>query len=275
LATGDVIAFVDADVVVHPEALPGMYALLSETPDLGAVFGAYDVHPPVPTFISQFKNLSHTYVHEVGSPEANTFWAGLGAVRTDAFRAVHGFDERFARPSVEDIDLGYRLRQAGYRIRLDPRFRATHLKAWTWGNVVRTDIRARGIPWTQMILRFKALANDLNTSTALRLSVVSSYLTVLFLLLALVNPWAIAGAAAAFGILLALNRDFYRWLHTMRGPTFALRATMAHLLHHLCNGVSFVTGTFLYAASQFGLRLPGALPSTPWLRGMDDGGSRG
>ena len=81
--------------------------------------------------MSQFKNLSHAYVHEVGNPAASTFWAGLGAVRAAAFQRVGGFDERFVRPSVEDIDLGYRLAAAGYPLRLDPAFRGTHLKRWT------------------------------------------------------------------------------------------------------------------------------------------------
>ncbi len=45
-----------------------------------------------------------------------------------------------------------------------------------------TDIRARGIPWTQLIHRYGALANDLNTRHELRWSVVLSYVLLLSLL---------------------------------------------------------------------------------------------
>src|SRR5690606_35080077 len=134
--TGEILVFVDADVVPAPGAITGMSDLLARSPDVAAVFGAYDLTPPERNFCSQFKNLAHSYVHEIGNPEASTFWAGLGAVRTEAFRAVGGFDDRFTRPPVEDIELGYRLVAAGYRIRLDPRFRGTHLKRWTFGNCV-------------------------------------------------------------------------------------------------------------------------------------------
>lgn len=214
--------------------------------------------------MSQFKNLSHAYVHEVGNPDARTFWAGLGAVRAEAFRAVGGFDERFGRPSVEDIELGYRLAAAGYGLRLDPRLRGTHLKRWTLWNAIVTDIRARGIPWTQLIHRFDALANDLNTSTALRLSVVVSYLILVAIVAAVVYPWSLAVAAGLVPALVWLNLDYYRWLARQRGRWFGCRAVGAHWIHHLCNGVSFVAGTAIETMNRIGVRLPGALPLGRW-----------
>ena len=95
------------------------------------MFGAYDHAPVATNFISQFRNLYHAYVHEASGEDGSTFWSGLGAIRASAFYAVGGFDERFSRPSVEDIDLGYRLCASGHRIRLDTRFRGGHLKRWS------------------------------------------------------------------------------------------------------------------------------------------------
>ena len=83
---------------------------------IGAVFGAYDESPAAPGLVSQAKNLAHAFVHHGSPGNAVTFWAGLGAVRTQVFLAVNGFDERFGRPSIEDIDLGYRLTAAGFGI---------------------------------------------------------------------------------------------------------------------------------------------------------------
>lgn len=264
VASGDVLVFVDADVVPAPDAIPGMCGLLDREPRLAGVFGAYDHHPSAPNFMSQFKNLSHTYVHEIGNPDAKTFWAGLGAVRRAAFQAVGGYDERFRRPSVEDIELGYRLVGAGYPLRLDPTFRGTHLKRWTLWNCIVTDIRARGVPWTQLIHHFKAQSNDLNLSTALRASVVVSYLFLAAILTVVITPWALAAAAALVVALVVLNRDYYRWFARERGVWFAARVVGVHLIHHLCNGVSFVAGTALHLASRVGIKLPGALPDTRW-----------
>ena len=265
-ARGDLLVFVDADVIAHADALSGMCRFLESAPEIAAVFGAYDLEPPQSNFMSQYRNLSHAHVHEEGNPEAATFWAGLGAVRTEAFRAVGGFDERFGRPSVEDIELGYRLRRAGYRLRLDPRFRGTHLKRWTvWSSIV-IDLRARGIPWTQLIHRFGALANDLNTRVELRLSVALACLLVLSLAAAALTPVALLVALASFVALVGLNFRYYAWFARQRGILFALGVVPAHILHHLCNAISFVVGTGLHLFGRFGWSLPGMLPKAEWTR---------
>jgi GT2 family glycosyltransferase len=263
-ATGDVLVFVDADVVATPDALAGMCQLLESEPDIAGVFGAYGLKPPESNLMSQYKNLSHAYIHEAGNREATTFWAGLGAMRTSVFRQVGGFDERFRRPSVEDIDLGYRVSRAGHRLRLDPRFRGEHLKRWTIWSSIATDIRARGIPWTQLIFKYRALSNDLNTRLSLRWSVVLVYVLVGSLLATIATPRA---GLPAFGALLAivtLNCRYYRWIARQRGFVFAVKVLPAHVLHHFCNGVSFTVGTTMYLCSRLGIRLPGALPACPW-----------
>ncbi len=263
-ATGDVLIFVDADVVSAPDALAGMCRLLEQQPDVAAIFGAYDHDPAERNFMSQYKNLSHACIHESGNPEASTFWAGLGAIRTDVFRQVGGFDERFARPSVEDIELGYRVRKAGFRIRLDPRFRGKHLKRWTTWNSIVTEVKFRGIPWTQLIHRYGALTNDLNTRSALRLSVALSYVLLASGMATAIWPLAALVAVAALAVLIAINRGYYAWFVKQRGWRFTLQVIPAHVLHHLCNGMSFVVGTTIYLTTRLGLRFPGALPASDW-----------
>src|SRR5262249_55051857 len=115
-ARRDVLVFVDADVVIAPGSLERLARMFDERPSVAAIFGAYDEQPADPGFISQYKNLAHSFVHQASAGKAETFWAGFGAVRRDAFFAVGGFDERFTRPSVEDIDLGYRLTRARYEV---------------------------------------------------------------------------------------------------------------------------------------------------------------
>jgi GT2 family glycosyltransferase len=266
-ASGDVLVFVDADVIAAPDSLSGLCGVLEREPDVAAAFGAYDLKPPQPNFMSQYKNLSHACVHELGNPEAGTFWAGLGVVRTKVFREVSGFDERFRRPSVEDIDLGYRIRRAGHRLRLDPRFRGTHLKKWTIKSSIVIDITARGIPWTQLIHRYGALSNDLNTRHELRWSVVLAYLLALSVV---AMPFVLSvgllsfAALAALAALIVLNRSYYQWFLKRKGWAFTARVVPAHILYHLCNGVSFVAGTLLHLGTRMGLDLPGSLPEMSW-----------
>ncbi|NJR31347.1 glycosyltransferase [bacterium] len=144
VATGDILVFIDADVVASVGDLARVAEILEQQPDIAAVFGAYDDAPGHPGFMSQYKNLAHSFIHRTSSTVAQTFWAGFGAVRRDAFLSVGGFDERFERPSVEDIDLGYRLNAAGFRLMLDSTLRCCHLKRWTESRVRRVSYDSDG-----------------------------------------------------------------------------------------------------------------------------------
>ena len=265
VARGDVLVFVDTDVVVQPDALRLLADLFLSDQTLGAAFGAYDEMPADQGFFSQCRNLAHSFIHQRSSREATTFWAGLGGVRASVFESVGGFDPRFTQPSVEDIDLGYRIRQAGYRIILDASARGTHLKRWTlWSSIV-TDIRDRGVPWTQLLNRYSAMQNDLNLTHKYRAAVVLAYALVICLAAAVRWPALLLPAAGIAGALWLIDMPYYRFFVTRRGLLFTLAWFPFHILHHLCNGVSFVIGTLLYVGRRWaGLVLPWTLPVTPW-----------
>jgi GT2 family glycosyltransferase len=264
-AVGEVLVFIDADVVVSRMGLTRMMWMFGEHPETAAAFGSYDGRPAEPGFMSQYRNLSHSFIHHSSAIEARTFWAGFGAVRRDAFHAIGGFDERFGRPSVEDIDFGYRLAEAGYRVVLDPTLSACHLKRWTLRSAIVSDVRDRGIPWTQLILRYGALRDDLNLRAEYRWSIVLVYLAVISLVYAAYDPRVLAGLPFLTAALIALNRRSLEFFYRKRGAWFAVRVGCLQVLHHLCNGLSFATGTALFVAARYlGMRLPGTLPTDSW-----------
>ncbi len=274
-ASGDVLVFVDADVVPHASAIPSMVEALAREPSLTGLFGAYDHQPQPASFYSQYRNLAHAFVHEQARPEARTFWAGLGALRADVFAAVGGFDERFPRPSIEDIDLGYRLTAAGHRLRLDTAVRGTHLRRWTFVSSLVTDVRDRGVPWTQALLKYGALANDLNVSWTGRLAVLGAWSAVAGLAALPLWPPAALIAAAGAAAFVAAHGRLLRWFAAKRGVPFALRVLAGQLAHHLCNGVSLVVGTALWVAQRAaGWRTRWTLPPDRWegRAGGDAGG---
>jgi GT2 family glycosyltransferase len=267
VARGQVLVFIDADVVASREAVSRAAAILRRQTDTAAVFGAYDETPADPGFISQYKNLAHSYIHQSSATIAQTFWAGFGAVRRDVFLELGGFDERFRRPCVEDIDLGYRLTGAGYRVRLDPSLRACHLKRWTLTGMIMSDIRDRGIPWTQLILRFGRFNSDLNLKSTYRTCVWLSYLILLLLAASLLDwRWLLPVPPLAAALVL-LSPRYYRYFYRQRGLWFVMRVFPVHYLYHLYNGFSFAVGTALFTVKKTtGMALPGAIAQTPWRR---------
>lgn len=245
-ARGEIVVFVDSDVVLHADALPRLRARFDEMPGVSAIFGAYDEQPADAGFVSQAKNLTHAFVHQHSQREATTFWGGLGAVRVQAWRAVGGFSEAFPRPSVEDIEFGYRLSARGFRIRLDPAICGTHLKRWSAGAALMSDLRDRGIPWTRLLFRYRALRSDLNLTWAGRACTPLAWLAILCLAFSWWYPILLPAAAGAIGLLWWLERPHYRWLAARRGVIFAARWLPLRALHHATNGVSLAIGTALY-----------------------------
>jgi cellulose synthase/poly-beta-1,6-N-acetylglucosamine synthase-like glycosyltransferase len=241
VALGDIVLFVDADVVVAPDAIRRVGQAFEGDPGLAAVFGSYDRRPRAPGLVSQYRNLLHHYTHQIANPNASTFWSGCGAIRRCVFIGIGGFDAaRFPRPSIEDIELGYRLRAAGYRIRLDREIQGTHLKRWGLLSVIRTDVARRAVPWARLILTEGGAPDDLNVRWDQRVSV---SLVGLAALLGLMSPlrtellWIAVGALAAA---LVINRRWFGFLRRERGLAFAVTCVPLHLLYLLYSGLSFV-----------------------------------
>jgi Glycosyl transferase family 2 len=242
-ASGDLLVFVDSDVAVHADAFTRIRAHFDRDPTLTAVFGSYDDEPSGPGLVSSFRNLLHHHVHQQGAGPAATFWAGLGAVRRDAFEGSGGFDEqRFGRPSVEDIEFGMRLTAAGARIELDPAIQGTHLKEWTLAGMLWTDFVARGVPWTVLLLENRPSSRTtLNLGWRHRLSAASC----------LVGCGALVSrrlgvAAASALVLVGLNRSFYRLLVRKRGARDAALGVGLHALHHLIGVAAIPTGIAVF-----------------------------
>jgi GT2 family glycosyltransferase len=224
----EVVVFVDSDVLVHGDAFVRVRRAFSVDPELTAVFGSYDDAPEASGVVSGFRNLLHHYVHQSSAGAADTFWAGLGAVRREALLAAGGFDERrYPASSIEDVELGMRLSGAGARIQLDPALQGTHLKSWTLSETIRTDLVRRGMPWVLLLARRRQVPNHLNLGWRHRLSALVSIAG--FGALVARRPRLAALAAAA---LVGLNRRFYELLLRRRGPLQAVAGVGLHALHH-------------------------------------------
>lgn len=250
-ARGDVLFFVDADVLVQPESLTRIATDFTENPDVTAVFGSYDLEPAEKNFLSQYKNLSHHFVHQQSSEEATTFWAGCGAVRREEFIEVGGFDQKlYCKPCIEDIELGYRLRRKGYHILLDKNLQVKHLKLWKLGSLLRADIMYRAIPWSMLILKSKGMINDLNLQTSDRLSAGAVGLLVPLLLFSILQPRTLYVVAILVALVIALNYKQYAFFLRLKGFAFTLRVLPMHLLYFLYSGTTFTLCWMVHTISR-------------------------
>ena len=241
-ANGDVLLFVDADVEVPNDLVAAVADVFSASPEITALMGSYDAVPQAAGFLSQARNLLHHYVHQTADTVASTFWTGCGGIRRQAFLDVGSFDERFAEPSIEDIELGTRLAREGHVIRLAPALQVTHLKEWRLRDMLTTDLWQRAVPWSELILRDGRMVDDLNLKVRDRLSVVLAFVAPVALAAAGRSSRWLVAAAGATTALICLNAGFFRFLAEHRGVAFAARAIPVYWMYLLVCGVGFSIG---------------------------------
>jgi glycosyltransferase involved in cell wall biosynthesis len=249
-AQGDILFFVDADVQIRSDTLGLVKAAFQTDLDLVALIGSYDDEPAELNFLSQYKNLVHHYIHQTARESASTFWGACGAIRRQQFLEIGGFDERYRYPSIEDIELGYRLVAKGCKIKLFRALQVKHLKRWGIVSLLRADFFYRALPWTLLILRDRVLVNDLNTGWSGRLSVLCIYGALGTLAAALWWPQLIVLTSLLLLFLLAFNGPTYRFLLHKRGLLFALRAIPWHWFYYSYSGLAFGLGVVWYGILQ-------------------------
>ena len=259
-ARGTHMWFVDSDVIVKPDAARIVAQTFMET-GAAAVFGCYDDAPDAPNFLSQYKNLVHRYYHARSKHDATTFWAGCGAIERSVYLELGGFDAlRYRYPSIEDIELGYRITASGRKIVLRPDLQGKHLKIWRLKNLLHTEVFRRAIPWSMLMLERKHLTNDLNVSNGERARAVLSLLMVLAGLgwaAGLLGPWPLAVAVA---VCLAANRELLQFFVAKRGLWFGLRAWGYHQFYYLYSSAAFAYSTLRHMTQGQRVVPPGAKP---------------
>jgi N-acetylglucosaminyl-diphospho-decaprenol L-rhamnosyltransferase len=149
VATGDYLLVLNPDTVVEPGTVKALSEALDRDPGLGVVGPRMEnldgsVYPSVRRFPDLAVAAGHAFVGLVwaGNPftrryrmldwdhdraAADVDWVSGACllVRRSAFDVVAGFDEAYFM-YVEDVDLCWRIRQAGWRIGYEPAGRVVH-----------------------------------------------------------------------------------------------------------------------------------------------------
>jgi len=245
-ASRAVLCFLDADVVIHADTLAlGRERMAEQAVD--ALIGSYDDAPEAPSIVSRFKNLAHHYFHQRAAGPVSSFWGACGFIRRDVFAAAGGFDERrFSEPSIEDVELGWRLTDRGARIVLDPRVQVTHLKRWTLRSLIFTDVVRRAMPWVRWSIERRQLPAELNASVAQRLAALLAVALVVTSALALISRLAWLPLAAILVVAVALNLGLWRLFWQKGGWPLLATGFFLQQLYYLCALTGLAAGAARY-----------------------------
>lgn len=238
-AARDRLLFVDADVILHPDAIDLLAGAMDRS-GASAAFGSYDDQPRSLRATSLYANLRHHFTHQHGQREATTFWSGIGMIDKAAFVGAGGFDvAQFAYPSIEDVELGMRLIAARQRIILVPEAQGTHWKDWSLWRVWHTDVVRRALPWSRLIADGQVATPDLNLSHSERLLAALALAVPLFVVLGYFWRGALLLALVAALLYIWYNRRFFGFL-ARRLPAGKLIGAMAmHWCYHIYASATF------------------------------------
>ena len=247
-ASGDYLFFLDADTQANPRLLQCARTVIAENPGIGSFFGSYDDAPAWPSLISVYRNLLHHHVHQQSrGREVSTFWCGCGVIRRRLYLECGGLSEAYRTSSIEDLAFGMRLSDRGVLTRIVPDLQVKHLKRWTLGNWLYTDLFRRGIPWVRLMRARGEWTGQLNFSPAQRAAALSAVAVVGLMAIAAWRPVAALLAFVPLAIFVYLNRDFFRLVARTRGVTAAIATVPLHLTYALICVASVVMG-FCYPA---------------------------
>ncbi len=243
-ARGSILFFLDADILVERNTLSAIAETMDAEPGIAALFGSYGKETVPREFFSRYKNLVHYYTHQNSSEEASTFCSGFGAIRREAFQRLGGFDpqQRF----LEDIEIGYRMKKLGMRVRLCKGLQMTHCKRYTLLSLIRSDLFGRAVPWTRLMLERGIFRNDLNT----RWNNVLSVPVALLLLLSPILQAPCFAAAVLASLFFALNAKFLSLTLSVGGPVFALKSYLMCWFSYLYSGAGVALGAAAHLLSR-------------------------
>jgi len=252
-AEGELLFFIDSDVMVRPDTVARVAAALEEDGGVAGVCGVQAAEMRHRNLVSQYKNLwmRWTYVRKRG--DVPLFYTTAAAIKRMAFLTAGGFDPGYGTPNVEDTAFGQRLARLGIRIRVDPELEVEHVKRYSLGGLLRTDFM-RAVSLTRLKLRQPTELGQNNTSipatymASVPLAALGAPALAAGTALGVV-ALAVLGAVALAGTI-ALNAGFLRAIHASDGWGRALAAIPLLWLELLVVGAGTGVGLATYAVGR-------------------------
>jgi GT2 family glycosyltransferase len=252
VARGEALIFLDADCVPEPECFVSLLASLAD-PCVSGVRGAYasDQRALVARFVQL--ELEEKQARLAASSEIAVVDTVCAAYRRSVFAASGGFDERFVAPSVEDVELSFRLAAQGHRLVFAPGARVRHQHATDLATYLRRKLRF-GFHRAQLYRAYpERLREDGYTPRLMPTQIVLSAVVAALALAGVRSSSARGLAAVATGAFLAtaLPLASRAWA-TDRGlalavPGFLLARSWAQALGLLAGTVVAAAGTRMTA----------------------------
>lgn len=144
-AQGDILVFIDSDIVVQEDTLTRIADKLNQA-DSPALVGVYTGSNRSQNLITRYKNNWIRFSYILYSGKIDWMFGSISAIRKTTFDRTGGFRAQLAaKDGIDDIEFGKRLVEAGIVIELDSNLEVTHLKEFTLFSLLKNEFyRSQG-----------------------------------------------------------------------------------------------------------------------------------
>jgi len=241
-AKGDIIFFLDSDVIVLDGTVMQVKEYFEKNPSANCVIGVCATQPLnrgfVPTYMAMFE-----YIHLVSAKDGkvSVFAPRCGAIKKELFQRVGGYDESYKGADVEDFELARRINRID-SIFLDPKMLVRHQFVNNFEEAVRNYFK-RAVMWIHLFLKDRQLDNAGPTSPSNGIAAICSFLSFFSLFMVPVVPAAINVFLALIIVFLLANLKWWNFMRKEAGLLFSLRALL----------LNYLLGIDIIVASIYGL----------------------
>ncbi|TSA18492.1 glycosyltransferase family 2 protein [bacterium] len=245
-ASGDVLLFVDSDVVLQPGAVHNILESLRDK-TIDAVVGLYSAKHRHANIASQYKNLWIRYSYLRSHRSVDWIFGAIAAIRKEAFGEAGGFDRTlFMHKGGEDLELGKRMARKRPSIILNPAVEVEHLKRHSLCSLLKNDfVRSQG--FVKLATNLGQFARSffkgfVNIYPGFAYSAVLSWAIVLCHLLGTWSHPLFWTGLVCTAVYLILNYPFLRYFTHHRGLAETPGVVGVMFLDHLACGLGSLKG---------------------------------
>ncbi|MBI4548518.1 MAG: glycosyltransferase [Ignavibacteriae bacterium] len=220
-AKGDILVFIDSDIMVRRETILGIVETLEEE-GLDAVVGIYTARHRHETFVSQYKNLWVRYSYLKSPPAIDWLFGAISGIKRPAFEKLGGFNvDLLAHRGHDDIELGKRFARANLSISMNMDIEVEHLKNYTLRSFIKNEFH-RSVGFAELATRLGETTKSLkrgfvNVYPSFVLSTVFSIIfigIIVAVVSGLISYWYLIAGVFLY---LLMNIRFLNYLEQVRG----------------------------------------------------------
>ncbi len=246
-ASGEILIFIDSDIVVQKDTIEKIVDTLQDE-NIDAVVGVYTAKHRNENIVSQYKNLWIRYSYLKSSPEIDWLFGSISGIKKEAFQKVGGFNiNLLSRKGNDDIELGKRFSQEKFNIILNSEIEVEHLKKYNLWTFIKNEFD-RSSGFAELAFNLGETTHSVkngfvNVYPSFIISTIVIILATLFLILVLVGKLSYWYLIAVILIYLILNIKFINYLEQMRGLFAMIGMLPILIIDHFVCFIGSVVGT--------------------------------